>query len=438
MSLLYDEISSALKQKPLKKQSTSVCTSLQILEESVSAHTAQYAHSTPLITLQHGTERLVLGIRDLLLIGAITNSPVLLKGGTGSGKTLLAQGIMNGLFGEDAIEKTITPGMSEQDFVGVDFGAMQSGKTLDDALTAAKIIRAPGVVLNELNRTPELLQNMLIPFLDYSFEYKSKQFSCGVDGYQYRIATINEGSEYKGICSIDHALRNRFTLEIPFDHFPPTRNDRDHIYNTVQPKKLVLHNYLDEIHSVAQYVATIPLSDEAQQYLSSLTGLDNCIKSNTSRKKGIAFHPELCAGCHHSQKDNNMCGHVFAPSMRVLTNWKKCAQGLAVWRSHKTGSDPVVDSKDILAIGPFVCSGKLSLDTAWVHKQYQGNDWLAVQHVLNTSAVRFQRFVKQSFGKKYWRRPQALTAEEKVELQTYAREVDAWSVNLNELEHGYH
>lgn len=60
---------------------------------------------------------IVLLLKEILLLGAITCSDCLLTGKTGSGKTRLAGLVLAGLFGPDKfVDKTITPAMEPSHF----------------------------------------------------------------------------------------------------------------------------------------------------------------------------------------------------------------------------------------------------------------------------------------------------------------------------------
>src|SRR5271157_4336247 len=85
----------------------------------------QYFNSQPVISLSVTKPLLNLKftLTDVLIIGAITQSSILLTGSSGSGKTFLAELVLGFLFGRDGFaRKNITPDMNEQDFMDIDFG----------------------------------------------------------------------------------------------------------------------------------------------------------------------------------------------------------------------------------------------------------------------------------------------------------------------------
>ena len=178
-------------------------------------------------------------INDFFELGAITNSDLLLAGKTGKGKSHASRMVMNGLYGEKGFENlTVTPGLNESDFIDIDIEAARTGKkTLKEAITHTPLLTRPGVIINEINRTPEILQNIFISYIERIFSLKGVEFPVGVaigqgpnnespqsPHYQFRMISINEGQEYQGTSGIDSAVRDRVPLEIPMDIFKPTKN----------------------------------------------------------------------------------------------------------------------------------------------------------------------------------------------------------------------
>ncbi|MHA1372390.1 MAG: AAA family ATPase, partial [Promethearchaeota archaeon] len=157
-------------------------------------------------------------LQDILLIGALTCSPVLLSGSSGSGKTFIAELISEFLFGKEGYtRKNITPDMNEQDFMDIDFGAIKEGKKLKEAMLADVLFSKPAIIIDEANRAPPIVQNRLMQILENNIDLKSKTIKAGPklkngEHYQWDILTLNLGQEYAGTSVIDRALIDRITL----------------------------------------------------------------------------------------------------------------------------------------------------------------------------------------------------------------------------------
>ncbi|MHA1678182.1 MAG: AAA family ATPase, partial [Promethearchaeota archaeon] len=203
------------------------------LQKFISEH---YFNSQSIINLDFINHDQIIPISiklpDILLIGAITQSPVMLSGSSGSGKTLLAELMASFLFGETGYaRKNITPDMNEQDFMDIDFGAIKEGKKLKEAMIADKLFESPCIIIDEANRAPPIIQNRLLQILENNIDLKSKIIHAGKklsngEYYHWKILTLNLGTEYAGTSAVDRALKDRVVLDLPIDNFPPTLEDQ--------------------------------------------------------------------------------------------------------------------------------------------------------------------------------------------------------------------
>lgn len=408
-------------------------------------------------------------LKDMNVLGGIRNSGILLTGKSGGGKTHLSKMAMNAFFGGDNYcNRTVTPGMNEEAFLDIDFGKIKDGATLKEAIKSTPILNYPGVILNEVNRAPSIIQNILIPYLEFEFNIKGLDFDVGIPingsggRYQFRILTINEGGEYKGIASMDKAVRDRMPIEIPIDNFKSLKKDiRDMINKrkssaiTVNKNKEPLTDVVLELYSS---INNIEVSAMAREFLVYLSGLSNCIKSNTGSKEGIIFNLELCRGCTHASTDNNLCGNVYSPTNRSIINLETIAKGVAAIRAYKTlvneieGSEEEskkrralnkfaeseylanlqVECQDLLAIAPFILYSKIQINDQWIHKHYQGNRFLAIQDVVEKAYGKFSSFYKDHKEEivKYRGKDEEMTKF----LKKYAEEKDAWMYNIKDFE----
>ena len=102
---------------------------LSSVRESVDIATKIYIRTTPLIYFKFEGKPVTMDIKDMLILGTITESDVLLTGKTGSGKTRLASGVLEGLFGRGGYyAKTTLPNMNPSEFMDIDFPSLLSGK----------------------------------------------------------------------------------------------------------------------------------------------------------------------------------------------------------------------------------------------------------------------------------------------------------------------
>lgn len=355
-----------------------------------------------------------LDLKDILILGAICGTDCLFTGKTGSGKTRLANLTMMGLFGkENYTNKTVTPAMQPDDFLDIDFEIMRKGGTLQKAIKPLSIITKPGVVLNEVNRAPGVIQNYLIPFLDKEIDIQGKDFLVGIkldndERYQFRIITINEGEDY-AVEGMDKALRDRTVIEVPVDMFYQTCVDSlimlrsQNIQYAPDKDAFSADGVIKDVIEAFHFVRSIELDESVLMFLAYLSGMSYCskVKSSPPIKESINFSPKICdIGCHFRGETNtnihNLCGNVYTPSQRALINLQRVARGVAFMRFVKSDTDeeqPLVTIEDIRAAAPFVLYNKIGMEEPWVEKHYQGNRWEAIKHVMSQINDRYNALV---------------------------------------------
>jgi len=403
---------------------------LAILEKELDQHITQYYYnSQSIISCNHFDSKkriyeLVFKLSDILLIGAITQSSVLLSGSSGSGKTYLAELLMSYLFGKIGYtRKNITPDMNEQDFIDIDFGAIKQGKTLKEAMIADDLFSRPSLIIDEANRAPPIIQNRLLQLLENNIDLKSKTIHAGIplsngSYYHWNILTLNYGAEYAGTSAVDRALKDRITLDIPIDNFPPTLDDQilmirgsltSHSLEDPSPKNEI-------IFQIYQSLDDLQLSLEAEALILYLSFTSNCIKSPSGSKYGVLFSPQYCKeqGCPHARNPplNEICPYTFAPSNRILRRLVHTAKGISLLKHAKIinsiklkGNEDEVEEylstqnfdvslQDVILISPMILHSKISMNREWVLNKFNGNTFLACSHFIKVINYQLDYFMK--------------------------------------------
>ncbi|MHA1338833.1 MAG: AAA family ATPase [Promethearchaeota archaeon] len=377
----------------------------------------RYFNSQTILTyeytdLENKISRVTFKISDILLLGAITQSSILISGSSGSGKTLLAELIMKFLFGEQGYtRKNITPDMNEQDFMDIDFGAIKEGKKLKESIIGDELFFRPGIIIDEANRAPPIVQNRLLQLLENNIDLKSKKIRAGIKlnsdiYYHWNILTLNYGEEYAGTSRVDRALKDRIVIEIPIDNFPPTLKDQILMIRRSYIEKEIKHIPKNEvIFKAFLNLNKIELSLEAEALILYLSSFSNCIKSPTYSKYGVVFSPQYCKAkdCSYARNPpmNNVCPFVFGPSNRVIRKLVHVSRGFYLLRQAKIinhlkkrydqnfinkfleQQNFEVDLQDIVLVSPLVLHSKISMNRAWVLNKYNGNLYLACKSYIN-------------------------------------------------------
>jgi len=412
-----------------KKVFSELIKELAITEKQLENYISQsYFNSQPIISINFIDSKkkvtdLVFKLHDILLIGALTQSSILLSGSSGSGKTLLAELLMAFLFGKQGYaRKNITPDMNEQDFIDIDFGAIKAGKTLKEAMTADELFARPSLIIDEANRAPPIIQNRLLQILENNIDLKSKIIHAGIllgnnSYYHWNVLTLNYGVEYAGTSAVDRALQDRITLDIPIDNFPPTMNDQIQMIRVpllIEQEKLEPKTNL--IYDIYQNLDFLQLSLEAEALILYLSFTSNCVKSPTGSKYGVLFSPQYCKDqdCPYARNPplNDICPYTFAPSNRVLRRLVNTAKGFSLLRHaksinniRKSEGEGAVDDylktqnfdiilQDIVSIAPVILNSKISMNIEWIMNKFYGNTFLACKHFLNVINEQLDYFMK--------------------------------------------
>jgi hypothetical protein len=415
--------------------------------------------------LGHIFGEIELTIFDLHLIAIISQVHVLITGPTGHAKSALAKLICRCVFGKEHkgtkeedggwFLKRLDPHLSEEKFANLKIKSSNEDddkdKTLRDSVEPAPFLNLPAGILDELNRCPAALTNALLGFCDV--DDPEMELMCGLKnevGHRYNnakgsekryhslIGTMNEGKQYSGIFDVDPALHRRFSLEIPFEDLRPTPKDvYDLIDNdTFQAEDINYDSLIEEVVTVSDKIAFIPIQPLAKVYLAYLANIGRCPHSPNG------FHPEkasqeLCskAECRIQKIADSFCPSVSGFNLALIKILKQTTRGLAALRvvrtieavrkacdtedkeqieklreftntesegvelfnqvSEKYLKNIMVTANDIKAMVPFVGLGKIWMAEEYVAKNFAGSSLHAMKHYAQIAYSWLENFFRQ-------------------------------------------
>ena len=333
---------------------------VRVLLERAHEASVDYINTSPVLTLSDhiGVENsqplswsLDFDLKDLCVLGAITQAPLALRGATDRGKTYLAARVLSGLFGsegKDWAKWEINKGVSVDDLIDVDVGKLSTSK-LSESISSAAWVSRPAFLLDEINRSHAKLAQILIHIVDgsglnvrgdlsipiglpYVVEGKPKRYS-------FSILTANElGPDTPGVYEEDAALVRRVVLSYNLDHTPVTTRDVSQLTEgTGKRAKTELPAYVSAVESIIRVYESlpdmVPVSALARLFLHYLWGLGSCIRTRTGRQRKDLI-PKICSACHLA-KSHPFCGKVGGLSEGLLIWCKELAMGIAVIRAAK-------------------------------------------------------------------------------------------------------
>lgn len=432
---------------------TKLVSTYQTIRDTLLQGCQGYNNSRHVLEYDRQGQTVSLNVKEMLLLGAVSMLDCLVSGKTGAGKTHLANLAMAALFGKEStrknkqegdtdrksgyVNKTITPSMRPEQFLDFDASCLHDGgrcgndepqatKSIQDSLKATPILTVPGVVLNEANRAPSMVQNYLIPFLDRSMDIEGVHLKVGHElsqdsgaTYQYRIITINEGEEY-AVEAMDKALRDRVGLEIPMDCFyqsPQDALDMFQRWREETPLKAAQDSpgCLDQLIELVTSMHSIPVDPEVDRILLYLSGISYCSRLAERQWPPIlealdGHSLDFCDTCHYAARHldtnrGNLCGASRAPTQRALKALLLASRVLALTAASRTPDGMAtpcsVVPEDVWAMAPFVLQHKLQLAEAWKRdlfndsggRQSAYSTWIATRQALELIRKRYQRLV---------------------------------------------
>jgi hypothetical protein len=424
------------------------------LDERVAEATKPFRNHSVAATIHdpelgHIFGEMTLSIADILLVGALARTDVLLNGDSGCGKTFVSSLFCRGLFAKGWHLQKLNPNLDEDVFCSVDMATLRNSR-LHEAVEPAEFLSLAATVLDECNRTPPPLTNVLLGLCDGEIQLK-----CGLKfdvGYAYKdsngqkaqyhfaIAAVNEGKEFSGIFPMDAALARRLSLTIPLSELRPTPMDTLDMIE--MPAKTALpplnSDASEQLAMASDAVLELPLDPLAKVYIAYLANTGRCPHASANG----GFHPadgsqELCnkSKCPIQKNSAAFCPSVGGLCNAVLCSLLKAARGMCALRAARTvrrirwqcrqGAksklaalrtfagvrkftrklpDAVVAKylkglrvtvEDIKAILPFFGGGKIWMSKEYVAKNFCGSEWMAMKSYVRETYSRLEDFFRQ-------------------------------------------
>ncbi|MBU2590380.1 MAG: AAA family ATPase [Nanoarchaeota archaeon] len=418
------------------------------IQSSVREATSMIKHSTPITNYADAPQQ---DIRDLIIIGAITGKNLLLNGSAGIAKTHLGLTALAGLYGnENTTCLQIDPSLEKENLFNIDGGKLQNG-LLSEAIIDSKLITCPGVLLDEINRAPGAIRNVLQGYLNNQaitpaggeIREIGVELSNG-DRYQFKIGTCNEGKKYgESTFKMDPAFRRRWQIELPIDLFSPTDYDLNERRKARRigsglfvPKSVGVQ---DKVFATYSFISSLDFNPLAEEFISYLGRMNNCSnpKSFFKTKNEKGFSIDRCNGCHARglAGTQNFCGNVYAPES-PQEDIEAVAKGFALIRNHHeaavNGNLPEtieVSFEDVLQAFPFVCSTKMSFDSAWLEKYFNSGEPFEATRALG---INIEQKIKSKIKKlEELMVKKEFTQDELEIIKKYSLE-DPWSFGLRD------
>ena len=329
---------------------------------------------------------------------------MLVTGGTGIGKTVFSEAFLNAMYGIDWAYLQVDASLDMNKLRNIDFETIRNGSgTLADAVKETKFLTASAVLVDEFNRAIPEQTSILHGWLTNGAVglEGGKTFNTGkeVNGggrYQFKIATINEGSGYTGTKQLDMAARARFAVELNLDIFQQSDVDaRAMLMDTnkfAPPEAGIGAGVAKEVFQLHVDARRLPLDTIVEELFVYMTKMNNCIRSPEGTKMSIeTFNEQYCSGCHANAQYHEACANFHAPSPRVLRDLMAFSKAFAAYRMHKLPNTPnTVTLDDVNAVGSFVVTAeKLGINRGWVHQFAEDSGYNATKEALKLISLKF-------------------------------------------------
>jgi len=339
-----------------------------------------YRNSTPVVNI----DGISLIMEDVVKAAIFSELNILLIGERGEGKTQLMQDVNYSLFGGKGTYIRARPDMKTRELYEL-FNIEQLKKELSPK------VKAPLTQIDEINRTPPIVQNEFFHMCDGYIEYEGEPITLG-DGFHITIASANVKNErYGGTFEMDDAILDRFSLVLNIDHYPTQAKDDLEIITSPSGKnpKLVRvpgQDYTHQIREICREIKNIRENNfDLDAYVALLylkRGLDYCIIKKSKRLISYAI-PMICKqrNCVRLREEN--CGYIRPLSERTTEAVAALAPALRVMADAKEGKEKgVVTYREILEAFRLAAPYAGILDLVWVRNSYFSNPNIALDELI--------------------------------------------------------
>lgn len=339
-----------------------------------------YRNSTPVATI----DGVSLNTEDVVKAALWSELNILLMGERGEGKTQLMQDINTSLFGGRGTYIRARPDMKAKELY-----ELLDLETLKRELSPE--IKAPLTQIDEINRTPPIIQNEFFHMCDGYIEYGGRPITLGED-FHVTIASANVKNErYGGTFEMDDAILDRFFLVINIDHYPPQAKDDLDIISSPWGRNPKLarargEDYtlrIKEIRRELKFIREEKFDLDAYVALLYLKrGLDYCLIKKSKRLISYAI-PSVCKQRNCVRLREEDCGYIRPLSERTVEAVAALAPGLRLMADAKgEKGNGAVTYKEILEAFRLVAPYAGILDLVWVRNSYFSNPNLALNQVI--------------------------------------------------------
>lgn len=346
-----------------------------------------YRNSTPIITLNG----IALNIEDVVKAALLSELNILLIGERGEGKTQLMQDINACLFGGKGTYIRARPDMKIKELY-----ELLNLNTLKKELSPR--VKVSFTQIDEINRTPPIIQNEFFHVCDGYIEYEGKSVPLG-EGFHVAIASANVKNErYGGTFEMDDAILDRFSLVVNIDHYPTQTKDDLEIITSSAGKSPKLErtqgqNHAAKLRDVCRELKAMREEKlDLDAYVALLylkRGIDWCMIKQSKRIISYAI-PTICKQTNCIRLKAEDCGYIRPLSERAIETVAALAPALRLVADAKQGrGEGIVTYEEILEAFRLVTPYAGILDLIWVKNSYFSNPNLALDAVIERINNRF-------------------------------------------------
>jgi len=331
-------------------------------------------------------EKLIeLSTDEAIVVPVIAGLNALIISDTGWGKTQGIKDISRGIFGGGIEEGGRANWITARKDTSADELFLEWDKIAEKYVVLEDRINALLNVIDEINRTVELVQNDFFDFMQGSRSIAGCDRQLGREGYSLVLSGLNlnrVNGDFKGTSDIDRALLSRAPIAFDMDYFNLTDKDKSRIASKGDPKiKLApLRDISDKIlhafHEISRKSgAPDPYMDTYLMFF--ISGMDYCAGDKQQRKRRA--WPMHCAQC--SRADEGICSKMKQWEPRTAQAVKRFAHGLNYFVSLKEGGIEL-DPLDLIFEAAKFTAYHGNLNMGELLSAYRGEDQDMMNEVL--------------------------------------------------------